>query len=423
MKFFRIFIGGLILSLVLNTQAQTDMSALFSSDNKNIIYAGKAKDYTGSPLVFIEGISDKPQPKDWKDELKIKLFGSMELPKDEIQKPLPPLEQDNIQNSIKINALFGGEKEVLFVPHTSDWNFIIQILNDEEIIIQEDIQFIKTDELPSPVRNWPKQNLQLLETQINGQTISPSLVENEGALQLKMPELGTGVHKIHLIYLIRNAGIFSKNTAQISLPLTDMGWSLPTASMNGVVLFPKNVEESNIRFLFGKNQQEIKEAFITKKDQSGSLFFHASHLLPAHSIIQLNLSAKFTSFITKGIFDKMLASPSFLIFIISLGIILFYLILNVIEVKITPVEEVILRKKYRIISNPIFSFFYRTGEMWIGLILLWSGSLVALYFKNAFFSFLEIKILILIPIAFILIIDYLLLYPRQKNIQKMKGHK
>ena len=80
-------------------------------------------------------------------------------------------------------------------------------------------------------------------------------------------------------------------------------------------------------------------------------------------------------------------------------------------------------KKYRIINNPFFSFFYRTGEMWFGLVLLWIGTLVALYFKNTSFSSLEIQILILIPTVLILIIDYLLLYPRQENIRKMKGSK
>ena len=423
MKKWGILIGGLVLGFILGVQAQVDMSSVFSSDNKNILYSNQAKNYTGSPLVFIEGISDKPQPKDWKDELKIKLFGSMELPKDEVQKPLPPLEQNNVQKSIKINSLFGGEKEVIFVPHTSDWSFIIQILNDEEIIVQEDIQFIKTNDLPSPIRDWPKQNLQLLETKINGKTISSSLVENEDVLQLKMPELGTGVHRIHLTYLIRNAGIFSKNTAQISLPLTGMGWSLPTASMNGIILFPRNIEEAKINFLLGKNHQEIKGAFITQKDQSGSLFFQTSHLLPAHSIILVDLNTKFNSFVTKSIFNKMLASPSFLIFIISFVVIFFYLTLNIIEIKITPIEEIILRKKYRIIDNPLLSFFYRTGEMWIGLLLLWAGSLVALYLKNASFSFLEVQILTLPPIVFVLIIDYLLLYPRQENIRKMKGHR
>ena len=154
MRKWGILLGGLILGLILKVQAQTDMEALFSSNNKNIIYTNQAKNYTGSPLVFIEGISDKPQPKNWKDELKIKLFGSMELPKPEIQKPLPPLEQNNksVQESIKINTLFGKEKEVLFAPHTNEWNFIIQILNDHEISIQEDIQFIRTDEVQNPVR-------------------------------------------------------------------------------------------------------------------------------------------------------------------------------------------------------------------------------------------------------------------------------
>ena len=93
MKSWGILIGGLILGIACAGFAQTDMNSLFSGENKNIIYSGEAKEYTGSPLVFIEGISDQPKPKNWRDELKIKLFGSMEIPQKEAQKPLPPLQR------------------------------------------------------------------------------------------------------------------------------------------------------------------------------------------------------------------------------------------------------------------------------------------------------------------------------------------
>ncbi|MGN0919994.1 MAG: hypothetical protein ACI4OR_04495 [Alphaproteobacteria bacterium] len=420
MKKGGILIGGLIFAFVFEAVAQTDMNSVFSSDNKNILYSNQAKDYTGSPLVFIEGISDVPQPKDWKDELKIKLFGSMEIPQKESQKPLPPLAQSNVQNSLKIVPTFGEEKEVAFVPHTSDWNFIIQILNDEDILIQEDIQFIKTADVLAPVRDWPKQNLTVIEAQINGQKIPLNLEEYQDTLRLNLPELETGVYKIRLNYLIQNAGVFGKKNAFIELPLTGMGWNLPTNTLNGIVLFPTKINMVKAEFLLGKNHQEIQGAFETQQDNQGALFFKATHLMPAQSVLQLNLDLAFDSFVKKGFWEKRAGSAPFLIFIVALGVILLYLILNIIEIKITPVEEVWLKKKYKVSENSFKNFMWRTGEIWIGLILLWGCAFLCLYFTNTALSIPEIQVLFLLPIVFVLITDYLLLYPRQETLKKIR---
>ena len=317
-----------------------------------------------------------------------------------------------MQQGIKINPLFGNEKEVLFVPHTSDWSFIIQVLNDEEIVVQEEIQFIKTADIPSPIRNWPKQDLQLLEVRINGVDIPLSLVETRNILSLKIPELETGVHKIHLAYLIKNVGVFSEKSAQVKLPLTDMGWNLPTDSFNGVILFPNPVQKATTSFLLGKNRQEIKGAFDVAQDAMGALFFRATHLMPAHSALQINLNLEYDSFVKINPWDKMTSSTSFVIFMVALIVIMLYLVLNVIEIKITPFT------KMKASNNSFKNFFYRTGEIWVGLSLLWIGTALVSHLMKSPLSAFEIQILVLIPIVFVLMIDYLLLYPRQR---KMRG--
>ena len=417
MKKWGILIGGFILGFICVATAQTDIEQIFS-DDKNIIYSNLAKDYTGSPMVFIEGISDKPQPKDWKDKLKIKLFGSMELPKGETQTPLPPLEQNetNTQNSVKINTFFGQEKDVLFVPHTNEWNFMIQVLNDDEISIQEDIQFIKTAETQDPIRNWSKQNLTLLEVKLNNQTISPVLEEKDAVLNLKLPPLTTGVHRIHLSYLIKNQEQFSDSSAKITLPLIQSGWNLPVDSLTGIILFPTKIKKSEITFLLGKNRKEIKEAFETKADQTGALFFRNTHLIPAFSAIQLDLNVLFDSFIKKSVWEKIKETNSFIIFIVSIFIMIAYLILNIIEIKITSVEQIALQKKNNFSQNCFINFLHRTGEMWIGIFVLFLCTLLVLFYMNTFFSLWEILNLILIPALIIFVIDFLLLKPRQKRI-------
>ena len=417
MKSWGILIGGLILGIACAGFAQTDMNSLFSGENKNIIYSGEAKEYTGSPLVFIEGISDQPKPKNWRDELKIKLFGSMEIPQKEAQKPLPPLQQTNVQDSITINTLFGKEKEVAFVPHTADWNFIIQILNDEDISVQEEIQFIKTADVPDLIRDWPKQNLTLMSAQINGQEIPLQIEEKSDSLQLKLPQLETGVYKLRLNYLIRKVGDFGKKKGKLAIGLTEMGWNLPSDSFNGIILFPTKINDVKTQFLLGKNHQEIEGAFENQTDEQGALFFRATHLMPAHSAIQMNLDLTFDSFVKKGIWEKIKESTSTLIFLISLGVIFLYLILNVIEIKITPLGTFPEKKNFS--NNSFKNFLHRTGEIWLGLSLLWLIAFGVLYLTNNRFNSLQIQILFLIPIVFVLIMDYVLLYPRQETLRKI----
>ena len=397
MKFWGVLIA--VLSFSFYGMAQTNMDAVFSADNQNLIYTGQPKDYTGSPVVFIEGVSDEKSSED-KESIK----------------PLPPLQHSNIQNSIKINSGFGHEKEVAFIPHTVDWNFIIQILNDDEIAVKEEILFIKTNEITVLIRDWPKQDFYLTESRINGQNLALKPIKEKEKLVLKLPDLETGLHKLNLSYTIKNAGIFSQKSAKIVLPLMGSGWDLPTDSLKGVILFPNQVKNSTLSFLFGKNKLEIKEAFQIQSDKNGNLFFRSAHLIPASSPMQLNLHLQFDSFVKRGIWDKLAESTSFLIFIISLGIICLYLLLNLIEIKISSEEEVALRKKMSPKNSVLKAFLNRTGEIWIGLILLWGGTFLALYFTSSFFSTIEIQFLIFIPCLFVFILDHFILKKRQQKL-------
>ena len=62
--------------------AQEITDNTFNENNPNLVYDNEAKVYSGGSFVYIQGISDKPQPKTWMDKAKIRLFGSMDIPKD-----------------------------------------------------------------------------------------------------------------------------------------------------------------------------------------------------------------------------------------------------------------------------------------------------------------------------------------------------
>ena len=84
-------------------------------------------------------------------------------------------------------------------------------------------------------------------------------------------------------------------------------------------------------------------------------------------------------------------------------------------------EEEILRKKVHFSQNSFVSFLYRTGEIWIGLMILWGGTFIALRLMNMSFSAIENQILFFLPIVFVLVMDYLLLMPRQKKLYLLKS--
>ena len=243
----------------------------------------------------------------------------------------------------------------------------------------------------------------------------PNIQENKNTLQFHLPALATGVHRLHLSYLIKKAGQFSSKSAQISLPLTDTGWNLPIDSFNGILLFPVDIKEINSSFAFGKNHKKISNAFTINKDVSGALSFRATHLMPAHTDIHMDLNLKYDSFIKKGLWRHMIESSGFLIFVISLIVILGYLILNLIEIKITPISSAIVQKT-TVPANVYKAFFKRTAEIWIGLILLWLGTAIIACWLKAPLSFFEIQILFLVPVVFVIGMDYFLLSPRQTKI-------
>ena len=106
----------LLCFFLLPAFAQEINNNTFNENNPNLILDNEPKTFQGGGLVYIDGISNKPQPKTWMDKAKIRLFGSMDIP----QKADGPILDDSYsfentnQNTSGIPSrdFFGKNKEV-----------------------------------------------------------------------------------------------------------------------------------------------------------------------------------------------------------------------------------------------------------------------------------------------------------------------
>ncbi len=402
----------LLCFLIFPLLAQEVNNNTFNENNPNLIYDNVAKKYSGGSFVYIQGISDKPQPKTWIDNAKIYLFGSMEIPKEPDAPHLSDSPSfDNSQNEIGIpvNTFFGKNKELKYTPHTSDWDFIIQLMGGQNIYIKEHLQFLTTQDAPI-IRSWPinSDHFFLISAKINGQNIKQFLEKRSDLTSLKLPSIPKGTHKIMLEYVLSN----QTNANEISLPLTASNWPLEVDNMSGIILTDQSQLE-NTKFLFGQNKLEIPSNFTIQKDNKGNTFFKNNHLIPAFAQIQLN--AKHTKQQRE---DNALGKLSpFALFLISFIVILLYLILSGYE--IFSQSLLFQLKRFKRHNNNIFiNWIYRMGEIIIGIFILLILTLLISLFLKINLSLLWI-LLLTISVLGIILLDIFIFHPKQKEIFKI----
>ena len=270
--------------IVFPVLAQEISDSTFTENNPNLIRNNEARQFNGGSFVYIQGISDKPQPKTWMDNMKIKLFGSMEIPNETsgtyLSEDSSILNPPETEAGIPIKGFFGESKEIRYVAHTSEWNFIIQPMDENIFSVQENIQFLLTEE-NHIIRSWPTlhNNIHFIKAEIDNNSID---FEKElETAKLDFSVLPAGLHQINLNYTL------SINYSQTPiLPLVGGDWPLITDRFSGVILNGK-IELKEPYFLLGQNNQEIPQNFVFQSDERGNVFFMNNHILPAFTQIQL----------------------------------------------------------------------------------------------------------------------------------------
>ena len=74
--------GGVFLSILLCATmvfAQDKTAEMFRTDNPNLMNLNEAKEYTGSPLVYIQGVKAPETASNDMEELQLKLFGTKDV--------------------------------------------------------------------------------------------------------------------------------------------------------------------------------------------------------------------------------------------------------------------------------------------------------------------------------------------------------
>ena len=391
--------------------AQEISGDFFSDSNPNLIRDSEAQTFTGESLVYIQGISDKPQPKTWMDNVKIRLFGSMEVPNGPQAPNLtntPSLDApQNTENGVFTKDFFGSSRQIKYTPHTSNWDFIIQPINTKTVSIQENIQFLLTQETPI-VRSWPttRQNIDWIKVQLDNRHIP---VNQQQQSRLDFGILPAGLHQINLHYTL-----VSSDPKNFVLPLVGDNWPLVTDVLSGVILNGKiKLEQSH--FLLGQNNMEIPQNFIFQSDEQGNTFFRNNHILPEFT--QIQLSSQVSDLAPQ--YDTVLFSVSApMIFFLVLIVILIYFILSACEVYFASLPHLLKKFKY-IGKTPLSRYFYRTGEIIIGsfLLLFLTGlTTVLIQIPLGWKNWIGLLLLVIIGV---ITVDIFVFLPKQKMVQKI----
>ena len=280
---------GLTAVATVGTAQTVTPDALFDRRNQDIVGDSANVTYTGAPAVLIEP-SESPRQ-------------STRNPAEAI--PAPKLTSQNI--TVPIRTPFGHNRTAAFVDHTTDFSVLVQILNNQKIRIEEQIQFVNTEEGKRFSRTFPKRI-----TTPNGR-ITERRIQVTNALRDKTPipliqdetddsvtitydtPLSVGIHRFTLSYLIENTIPQSQSVADILIDLTGTDWPLAVERFSALVLFPQKTTLYQKELLFGINNASVPDSVRIQTDDMGSVLYQLTRPLPAYADIRIHILADATA--------------------------------------------------------------------------------------------------------------------------------
>ena len=292
----------------IKAMAQADFP-LFDLNNQEIIGTEIVQSFSGSPVILIER-------------------GKENLPEINQAEKLPPpkLSQNPIQ--IPIKTPMGHQQKASFINHITDIVSFIQVLDDKNIKITEQIQFVTTDKESSFKRFFPTQksdDIQILSVKRDQISIpfQEEIKENGKELILKN-KLPKGVHRITVQYLLKNRIIHNQSLADITIPVLSGTQSDMIERLAVMIMLPKKSKYYEKEALFGSNNITIPETVEVTLDQAGNIIFQNTHPLPAYTNMKVHV-----------LVDSLPSAPvnqiemDTQIIIVYLGILVFYTFLSV----------------------------------------------------------------------------------------------
>jgi len=198
-----------------------------------------------------------------------------------------------LSGTYAIKTPFGKKTEASFIPHTTDFSTIIQILGNGDVIMEQTIQFVNTKKTDYFSRSFQKNNdMEFLlfksfreNTPID--SIKTSQTDTHWMITDETP-LPTGIHSYTLSYLIKNALQPQGDKMRLNLSLTGSEWSLPVERFTAVVLFPQKTNATQT-LTFGSNNIALPDAVRIQTDNDGNISYTLTRPLPAYADVKVDI--------------------------------------------------------------------------------------------------------------------------------------
>lgn len=228
------------------------------------------------------------------------------IPSEEIFNPIPLLPNGNYT----IKTPFGQKTEAAFVAHTTDFYSIIQILNNTDVTIQQTIQFVTTKGRSHFIRTFDlptDSQMTLINAKRDNKTIDTVKItqDNQKWTIQDNAILSSGIYSYTLSYLIKDAIKPQGDKHHLRISLTGVDWTFPTERFSAIVLLPKKSSVKSHTLLFGSNNVQIDNAFISQSDDKG-IVYHLTRPLPAYADVKIDMlldkniyTASFTEWFAK----------------------------------------------------------------------------------------------------------------------------
>ena len=287
------------LSLSFQSLAQDKTAELFRHDNPNLINLNEPTEYTGQPLVYIEGIKAPEKANNDMEALQLKFFGTKDIEsatKDTLQldsNTLPQESENQVQN-YTFKTPFHKTTQAAFIHHIPYFLTIIHVLNQKELVVEENLTVMNTDEnfvwtrtipLPAPT------NARITKYVQNGQSFSVRDIPQTGNLNFESSQpLKLGPNQIALTYQMENPLI----SDQLDLDITGTNLAWPIETFKTLVLFSVPEVLQTGKLTFGTNYLDIPDIYTQRTDNHSNVYFQINRIVPPnaniHMQMQLNLS-------------------------------------------------------------------------------------------------------------------------------------
>ena len=288
--------GGVFLSILLCATmvfAQDKTAEMFRTDNPNLMNLNEAKEYTGSPLVYIQGVKAPETANNDMEELQLKLFGTKDVrsaTKDTLTLSDAAIKvPENQEQNLTFQTPFNKTIQSGFIPHVANFMTMIQILNQRQLTVSENVVLVNTkeDEYWTRTITLPTNTTAQITSYLqNGQQYPVTQNVHKNTLTFTSPQpLQLGPNQIVLKYNIENP--FHNNQFNFQLISADFSW--PIEKLDTLISFPKPLAIDDSKLLFGTNKVEIPDIYTQQSDKEANVTISVQRVIPPRAEIVLQM--------------------------------------------------------------------------------------------------------------------------------------